>query len=91
MSNSSSSSSESSSEISSGALWVFKQQYKYGGFRYSLRGTAKYGPDDIIPQLPSLYPYPITDTDQPAVRYEKKIEEEHDTNKPDRFNMLKDF
>jgi len=74
-SSSSSSSDSSSSEISSGALWIYKQQYQYGGFRYSLRGTDTHGPDDIIPQLPGLYPYPITDTDQPAIRYEEDTDD----------------
>lgn len=83
--------SSSSSSSDSDELWVFEQQYRYGGFRYSLRGPAKYGPDEIVPQLPSLYPYPITDTDQPAVRYEKNIEEQPQERKikPDWYYMNK--
>lgn len=90
-SSSSSSSESSSSEISSGALWIYKQQYQYGGFRYGLRGPDTHGPDEIIPQLPGLYPYPITDTDQPVVRYEKKIDDIPTTENPDRYNMLGNF
>ena len=36
-------------------------KYRYGGFRYSLRGPAKSGPDEIIPEVSSLYPFPRKD------------------------------
>lgn len=33
--------------------------YRFEGFRYGLRGTNKYGPDDIIPEQVGLYAFPI--------------------------------
>ena len=33
-------------------------RYRFGGLRYGLRGTAHYGPDDIIPSEPGNYPMP---------------------------------
>ena len=33
-------------------------RYRFNGFRYSCRGPAKSGPDDIIPEASSLYPFP---------------------------------
>ena len=33
-------------------------RYRFGGYRYSLRGTDRHGPDDYIPEEESLYPYP---------------------------------
>jgi len=35
-----------------------KNQYRFGGDRYSLRGTASYGPSDIIGQVTGLYTFP---------------------------------
>ena len=32
--------------------------YRFSGSRYGLRGTNKYGPDDIIPEDESLYARP---------------------------------
>ena len=33
-------------------------RYRFGGKRYGLRGPDHWGPDEIIPSLPSLYPMP---------------------------------
>jgi len=33
-------------------------RYRFGGFRYSLRAPDGYGPNEIIPEEESLYPYP---------------------------------
>jgi len=33
-------------------------RYRFGGFRYSLRAPDGLGPDEIIPEEGSLYPYP---------------------------------
>ncbi len=38
-----------------------KDRYRFGAYKYGLRGTAKYGPDDYIPQEKSLYSYPSKD------------------------------
>lgn len=35
-----------------------KLKYRFGGERYSMQGTEHYGPDDIIPQIVGLYPFP---------------------------------
>lgn len=33
-------------------------RYRFGGFRYSLRGPANRGPNDIIPEDTGLYAFP---------------------------------
>jgi hypothetical protein len=41
---------------------IIKNQYRFNGERYSLRGTAHELGDDIIPQAKGLYAYPKSDT-----------------------------
>ena len=38
-----------------------RDKYQYSGYKYGLRGTAHYGPDDYIPQERSLYAFPKED------------------------------
>lgn len=54
-------SSSSSSETSSEDEQLAALRYRFGGFRYSLRGPASCGPDDVIPEDPSLYTMPRQD------------------------------
>jgi len=35
--------------------------YRFGGFRYSLRGPYYNASDEIVPQLPGLYDFPVKD------------------------------
>ena len=35
----------------------------FWGTKYSLRGTAHWGPSDIVPQIPGYYAYPSSDND----------------------------
>jgi len=39
-----------------------KDLYQFGGTRYSMRGTAKYGPDQMIDQKSGNYTYPNGET-----------------------------
>ena len=38
-----------------------RANYRFGGERYGLRGTAHHLGDDYIPQINSLYPFPAGD------------------------------
>ena len=40
-----------------------KDQYRFGGFRYSFRGPEY--PDTAVPQIGGLYPFPIEDKTMP--------------------------
>jgi len=39
-------------------LKIEEDRYRFGGFKYTLRSPAKYGPSDIIPQNVGLYSFP---------------------------------
>ena len=43
-----------------------KNQYRFEGFRYSLVGPSRSGPDEIVPQVGGLYPFP-SDPDNPEI------------------------
>ena len=34
------------------------ERYRFNGFRYSCRGPSQSGPDNIVPEVSSLYPFP---------------------------------
>ena len=36
-------------------------KYRFGGERYVMQGSAKWGPSDIIPKIPGLFAYPRED------------------------------
>jgi hypothetical protein len=38
-------------------------RYRFGGWKYSLRGTNKSRPDNFIPQEPGLFAYPTENDD----------------------------
>jgi len=37
---------------------VERDRYRFGGFRYGLRGPSTRGPNVIIPEEPGLYTFP---------------------------------
>ena len=37
---------------------VQDDRYRFGGFRYGLRGSDTWGPNEYIPEETSLYPFP---------------------------------
>jgi len=42
---------------------IDRDRYRFGGFRYQLQGSAKWGPPEIIPEEPGLMTYPKSDTE----------------------------
>jgi hypothetical protein len=38
-----------------------RDQYRFGGLRYSLRSSPRTGPNDVIPEVPGLFTFPRTD------------------------------
>jgi hypothetical protein len=46
-----------------------RDRYQYGGDRYSFWGTDHHLPDDIIPQIVSLYPFPKESIQEPLDVY----------------------
>lgn len=44
---------------------LVKDRYRFGGERYSLRGTNHWGTDDWIPQQTSLFAFPKSDMQNP--------------------------
>jgi len=37
--------------------------YRFEGFRYQLQAPSTWGPNEIVPQMVSLYAFPRTDTE----------------------------
>ena len=40
---------------------ILNEKYRFVGERYGLRGTEHFGPNDYIPQISSLFPFPAGD------------------------------
>jgi len=53
-----------------------KNRYRFGGYRYGLRGPSTYGPDDIIKEIPGLFTFPRKE--QPSL--DKDVDNDGDKN-----------